>query len=321
VKYCFCILFSAGLACAQSGNTQSASTLYTVDINGHLVDNAQYVARDGDKTQLEQSLNGRTVPLESSDFHVLTDTPNHRVTETIVRRYSATGQLASTERIVTDESKSAAGSTLRATTYRSDINGNMVESERRVVDSQVHGDTTTSDVNISRPGLSGSFETTEKRNVVTTMAGNTTRSTEAIERPSGNGQFYEAARIVKEENKSGDKTTSSTALYELNSSRQMALARQEVATTTKTGNGGEVTELNTYAPSVYGIAQEQGGPLKLREQQTIVKEDKNGVVTETTSVSRPTLADPNRLGNADVISTLVCKGTCKGPLPALGSQP
>ena len=315
------MLLCAGAAIAQSGNTSSASTLYAVDINGHLVPDAQYAAHNGDKAQLNQSINGRDVPLESSEVHVLTDTPSHRVTEVLVRKYDPTGRLATTERTLTDEAISPAGSTLRAATFRTDINGSFVESERRLVESQTQGANTTAAVTISRPGLSGSFETAEKRKVVTTTEGNSIRSNEDIERPTGNGnQFFAAARVVTEEIKSPDKTTSSTALYEPDITGKMALARQDVATTTKTGNGS-VTELNTFAPAIYGVTRDESSGPKLREQQTVVREERNGVVTETTAVRRPTLVDPNRLGDPNVISTLVCTGTCKDSLKAPAPKP
>jgi len=318
VKYCFHLLCCAAFAFGQ----ESSSTLYTTDINGHVIPEAQYVARDGDKTQLNQSINGRQVPLQGSETRVLTDEPNHRVIETIVRKYDATGQLAATERTVTDETKTPAGSTIHASVFSSDVNGHMQETERRVIETQKQDSTTTADVTISRPGLSGSFDTAEKRQVVTTAQGNTIRETESIQRPSGNGsQFSEAARQVREETKSGDKTSSSTALYELDYQGKMALSLQNVATTTKTGPDTQVTELNTYAPSAYGIAREaQGGP-QLREQQTIERSERNGVVTETTVVRRPTLANPNRLGDPSAISTLVCTGKCDGPLQNPTAKP
>jgi hypothetical protein len=330
VKYCLCSGFyfvvCAGFTLAQTGNTQSASALYSIDINGHVVTDADYVARNGDKAQLNQSINGRQVPLESSEVRVLTNEPNHRVTETIVHKYDPTGQSSITERTITDEAKSGAGSTIHATVYRSDLNGSMAESERRVVENQVQGATTTAEVTILRPGLSGSFETAEKRKVVTVTDGDTVRTTEDIQRPSGNGsQLFQAARVVTEETKSTDKSTSSTALYELDVTGKLALSRQDVATTTKTA-AGSVTQLNTYAPSIYGVAREENGGPKLREQETIVREEKNGVVTQTTAVRRPTLQDPNRLDDPKVLSTLVCTGSCKDSLfkaaaPAPASKP
>ena len=310
MRYYLYSLLSAGLAYGQS-----ASTEFITDLNGRRVESAKYLSSNGDSALLTQSINGRNVPLERSEAKVLTDQPNHRVIETIVRRYDATGQLISTQRTVSDEQKSGGRSTIQATVYRSDTNGRLLESERRTIESQTQGGTTTAEVTIARTGMSGTWETAEKRKVVTVTEGDRTRETETIARPApGNLTFIEMARDVRETAKSGTTTTANTVHYELDYVGKMSLIRQETATTTKQGDGSEVTELNLYAPSIYGVAREGQASSKLREQQTVVRKENAGVVTETTSVRRPTLSDPNRLGDPNVISNLVCTGKCAGPL-------
>jgi hypothetical protein len=127
-------------------------------------------------------------------------------------------------------------------------------------------------------------------------------------------RFTEISRQVKESTKTDAMSTASTVHYELDYRGNMSVIRQEMATTTKRSDGSEVTELNLYAPSVYGVARVQEGESKLREQQLIVRKATDGTVNETTTVRRPTLADPNRLGDPTVISNLVCTGKCQGPL-------
>ncbi len=315
MKYCFYLLLCAG---AFAGNVaaQSTSVLLTPDLNGRNVESAAYVAKDGDRTELAQSINGRQVPLEKTDVHVLSEGPNGKTTETIVRKYDATGQLASTERTVSEEQKTPNGSVIHATIYRSDLNGSFQEAERRTIESQTQGNTTTSDVAISRAGLNGSFALAEKRNIVTVTnkdAGSV-QATEVIERPAQNGQLVEAAREVREQTKAGDKVTSNTANYELDYSGKMNLILQKVETTSKSPDGSVVTERNTFAPSMYGVARSGDGPPQLREQEVVVRRENNGVVTEKTTVSRPTLQDQNRLGPASPVSELVCTGKCAGPL-------
>ena len=314
MKYCFHALLCAGLALAQS-NTQANTTLYVTDLNGHQVPQAQYATRDGERQEVAQSINGVKSPIQRTETKVLSEEPNRRVTETIVRTYDASGMVASTTRTVSDEQKRAGGSTIRATVYRNDANGRLQEDERRVVETQTQGATTTAAVTVARPGLSGSFETTEKRQVVTTTEGTTTRETEAVQRLSrGNNQFYEAARSVREETKAGAKTTSSTATYQPDNLGKMSLSGQETVTTVKNSDGTQVTELNVYAPSLYGIARDEQGGQKLREQQTIVRRESGGKVTETTTVRRPTLTDPSHLDEPRVVSDLACTGKCDGPL-------
>lgn len=311
MKYC---LYS--LLCAGSALAQSEAVLLTPDINGRLVESAAYVAKDGDRTELTQSINGRQVPLEKTDVHVLSEGPNGKTTETIVRRYDGTGQLASTERTVSVEQKTPSGSVINATIYRSDLNGSLQEAERRTIESQTQGNTTTSDVAISRAGLGGSFALAEKRNIVTVTnkdAGSV-QETEVVQRPDANGQLAEAAREVREQTKAPDKVSSNTAHYELDYTGKMNLILQEVETSSKSPDGSIVTERNTFAPSIYGVARSGDGGPKLREQEVIVRRENNGVVTEKTTVSHPTLQDPNRLGPASPASELVCTGKCAGPL-------
>jgi len=311
VKYC---LYS--LLCAGSALAQSEAVLLTPDLNGRALESAAYVAKDGDRTELTQSINGRQVPLEKTDVHVLSETPSGKTTETLVRKYDATGQLISTERTVSVEKKTPTGSVTNATIYRSDLNGGQQEAERRTIESQTQGATTTTDVAISRPGLGGSFQVAEKRNIVTVAnkdAGSV-QETEVVQRPDQNGQLSEAAREVREETKAGDKATSNTAHYELDYTGKMNLIRQQVETTSKSPDGSIVTQRDTFAPSIYGVARSDDGAPKLREQEVIVRRENNGVITEKTTVSRPTLQDPNRLGPASPVSELVCTGKCAGPL-------
>ncbi len=104
MKYCLYSLLCAGCALAQSGG-KSTTDLLVPDLNGNRVEAAIYTAKDGDRKELTQSINGREVPLEQSDTHVLSEGPNGRTTETLTRKYDATGQVVSTERTVVEEKK------------------------------------------------------------------------------------------------------------------------------------------------------------------------------------------------------------------------
>ena len=100
MKYCFYSLLYAGLAFAQSKITE-----FVPDLNGRSVAAAAYTAKDGDRTELNQSINGRPVPLQASETRILSDGPQGRTAETVVRKYDATGKLASTERTVVETQK------------------------------------------------------------------------------------------------------------------------------------------------------------------------------------------------------------------------
>jgi len=313
VKYCFCSLLCAGVLLAQSAGN-STSALLVADLNGNRVESAIYTAKDGDRQELTQSINGRKVPLQQSETHVLSEGPNGRTTETVTRKYDATGQVASTERTVVQETKNPNGSVIHATVYRSDLNGQMAESERRTIQTQIQGATTTSDVTVSRPGLNGSFDVAEKRNIVTNTDGKTVHETEVVQVPAANGQLLETLREVRDQTTVDGTTTSTSARYEPDFTGKMSLARQQVSTTKKAADGSSVTEVDLYAPAAYGIARDQNATAKLREQEVTVRRESNGTVTETTTVSRPTLQDPSRLGPSTTVSELVCKGKCDGPL-------
>nr|MDP9113694.1 hypothetical protein [Acidobacteriota bacterium] len=277
MKYCFYLIVCA-CPFAPHAAAQSASVLLTPDLNGRSVESAAYVANDGDRTELTQSINGRQVPLQRTDTHVLSEGPDGKTTEIVVRKYDPTGRLTSTERTVSVEQKTPTGSVTKATIYRSDLNGGLQEAERRAIESQTQGSTTTTDVAISRPGLGGTFQVAEKRNIVTVTnkdAGSV-QETEVIRRPDPNGQLSETARETREQTKTGDKVASNAANYELDYTGAMKLIRQQVESTYKSPDGSVVTERNTFAPSIYGVARSGDGPPKLREQEVIVRREKNG---------------------------------------------
>lgn len=313
MKYCAYSLLCASLALAQSRGS-STTGLIVPDLNGNSIQAAVYTAKDGDRKELTQSINGRQVPLQQSETHVLSDGPNGKTTETLTRKYDATGQLVSTERTVVDEKKLPNGAVIHATTYRSDLNGQMAESERRTIESLTQGPTSTTDVTISRPGLNGSFDVAEKRSVVSNGDGKTVHETEVVQIPAANGQLMEAARLVREQSTVNGTTSSTEARYEPDFTGKMSLASQQVATIKKDPDGSLVTQLDLYAPAAYGIARTENATQQLKEQDVIVRREANGVVTETTTVSRPTMQDPGRLGPSSPVSELVCIGKCDGPL-------
>jgi hypothetical protein len=94
----------------------------------------------------------------------------------------------------------------------------------------------------------------------------------------------------------------------------MSFAGQQVTTAKKAADGSVVTQVDLYAPNAYGIARSENATPQLKEQDMTVRREKNGVVTETTMVARPTLQDPNRLAPPTPVSELVCKGKCDGPI-------
>ena len=305
MKHHFFALLATSLAIAQS-----STNIYTSDINGRTVDAASSVSPNGQRTELSRSVNGRQVPLQQSEEKVIRQDANGRVTERIIRKYDPNGQLASTERVVTETQKIPSGSKVRATTYRSDLNGQMQEVERTTTENVLQGAVTHADTLIERPTINGSFEPTEKRNAVIETANGTRHEDETVYRRSGNGSFVEALRRVKDEEKSADKTVDHVANYEPGMNGALQLKSQTVSTMTRRPDGAEVTEVNVYANAVDGKIQDNQAPQQIKEQQIIERVKTPGTLTETVSVRRPTVSDPTRLGNFQKISETVCKGVC-----------
>jgi hypothetical protein len=310
VKYC--VLALAASLCAG----QSVVSTVTTDLNGNRVVTSPTVSNDGTRTETSQSINGRRVPLEQTETKVLSEDANEKQVETIVRKYGQDGQLASTERVVTDTVKTGDGSRVNSTTYHSDINGRMSEAERTITESHQQGPVTRTDTVIERPTLNSSLQTVEKRSAVTEISGDNTHQDLTVFRRSDNGGFDAAIREVKDITKVGDQTIEKSALYEPRSTAALELSRQTVNTTTKRSDGSEVSEVDLYRASVPGVAQTTGSPQQLFEQQIITREKGPGdTVVQTLSVRRPTVSEPNHLGALEKVSETVCQGKCAPDKP------
>jgi hypothetical protein len=308
VKYCLFVLIPAAL-CAQS-----STVTINVDINGHRVESAPSVTTtEGDKTILNQSINGRLVPKEQTETRVLSETPTEKVTETFDRKFDQTGQLTLTERTLTTEQKRTDGGTsTNASVYRSDINGGMPEVERRQIETHPQGPgSTESDVTIARPSDNGGLQNVEQRKILTTTGPNSTHEDQTVYLKSTNGDFVARRRTVTDSQKSNDKTEASVANYETDYLGHMALLSSENTTTVVSKDGKQEIERNLYASASDGVARDDQGGQKIKEQQIIVRTPgPDGTVTETVSVRRPTLAEQTHLGPPVQISETVCTGKC-----------
>ena len=287
------------------------------DLNGARVEGQTFTSTDGERTERYQSINGRQVPLEQVVDRVIREDASGKVTERILRKFSPNGQLASTERVLIEESKlPAGGSSVRETTYRSDVNGGSQEAQRQTTETRVNGSSTTASTVIDRPTLNGYFETIEKRSEVTEGPVENQHSTASVYRRDGAGGFQEALRTVKTSSKVNDTTTETAANYEPGVTGQLQLASQTETTSTKRPDGAEVIQTNLYAQTVIGKLQESNAKMRVKEQQIVERRvNPDGSVIETLSVRRPSMADPNRLGDLQKLSETVCKGKCQ-PEPA-----
>jgi len=295
---------------------QSSVTSTTmVDINGRRVADGPEVVRTksnsrSETTELLQSINGRSVPLERVEEHVVREDSSGRVVERLIRRFDQTGSPTTPVKEVIEEQKRPDGtSTTQVTTYRGDINGSMQVVERSITELHKSGSTESAETIVQRPTVNGPLETVEKqsRTKVTQPAGYTEDT--ATYRRSGNGGFDVAVRQTTEHIQQGQQSSDSTAEYEIGSNGQLQLHSQKVTKTVTGADGSKEQVVDIFGQNVPGTVDPGG--LKLQEQQLIQKKPgPNDTVTESLSVRRPSVSDPKMLGPARQISETVCRGKC-----------
>ena len=303
MKY-YAIFALCSLALAQSSTSSSTEGVTPVTV----------VSSDHAQTLVTQSINGRQVPMQQTETHLLSKTATGSVTETIVKRYDPNGQLTSTEKIVTEVENRPGGSTTKSTTYNTDVNGNFSETERKTVDSETHGQTTNVNTVVERPSINGELQTVEKRAAVTEGKPGSSHEDETVYRPNGNGGFSVAQRQISDTSSKNNETTQTTALYQQNAdASQLQLERQQVTRTVKQPDGSEQQVVDYYLPSIPGEVRAAGAPPQLWEQDTIQRKPGPDKTVEQTVVARRTDPDhPNKLGAPEQVSKTVCQGNCSG---------
>jgi hypothetical protein len=312
----------AVLACSLFANAQQSnvSSTTSVDVNGNVVSDGPTISQsksaNGSQTTVTtQSINGRTVPLEQVDEHVLRNDTSGKVIERIIQRYDPQGNPLPPVRETIEEQKRPDGSsTVQSTTYRSDINGNMQVIQKSVTDTQKNGSGETSETVVQRPTGNG-LETVEKQTQVVSKQGDNYQAESTTYRSDGNGGFYPAVRQTTEHKVQGLEISENSAEYEKGgASGELQLHGQTVTKTTTRPDGSRDAVVDIYSRDVPGTVSGNESGLKLQERQTIESTPGPGnTVVETLSVRRPSLADPGTLGPPRQLSQTVCKGDCKPP--------
>ncbi len=301
------VIVAAGLSFAQ----QTVVSSGTFDINGRRVEGASSLVNQSpgsaDRIEMVRSVNGRSVPVESVEDKVVSESGGVKVIERVVKRYDANGRPGPPERVHIEERKNADGSVNMATSVmRADMNGNYALAERTVTESKKSGDTTNSSTVVERPTLNGSLEVVERKEVVKreTADGGVSQNSN-VSRRDTNGRFGEAGKQVLEKTVSGGRTVENVATYEAGSTG-MQLIRQTVSKEVAGSNQKEVDVFEAAQAGRVGDAKPQ-----LREQQIIEKTPTATGAVERISVRRPLASDPNRLGNAQKVEEIICTGKCK----------
>jgi hypothetical protein len=290
------------------------STTTQININGNRVPDGPAVihsksASGSETTEVLQSINGRTVPIERVEERVVRDDSSGRVVERLIRRYDQTGNPAPPAKEIIQEQKRPDGSsTKQVTSYRGDINGGMQMVERSTTEIQTSGSTENAETVVQRPIVNGSLDTVEKQSTVKVKQPSGYTEDKTTYRRDGNGGFHATVRETTEHSEQGAQATDSTAEYELGSTGQLQLHSQKVTKTVTAPNGSKEEVVDIFGQNVPGTVDPGG--LKLQEQQLIQRKAGLNEVTQTLSVRRPSVSDPKVLGPARQLSETVCRGKC-----------
>ena len=305
----------AGALCAQQKSRQDSS--YTYDVNGNRVGGRTIGTSTGPRgatsTERVQSLNGRSVPLESVKERVLRQGPSGKTVERIIQRYDQDGRPTPPEKVRVEERKGSGGrTTITTTTYRSDLNSRFSMAEKSTTESTKRGDTVSSTTLIERPSINGSMHVVEKQVAVETKKKTGGSRDVTIYRRNQGNSFSAAARETTQIVKQGQRETTTIARYNTTNSGRLELAGQTISDVRKHPDGSQSTVVNVYGAAAPGrsVSGYSSG-LHLREQQLIERrKSAGGGFVENTGVRRTSLSDPNKLGAYQAVSEVVCSGNC-----------
>lgn len=301
------VLIAAWCVCASAQQT----TTYKTDLNGRRITDGVYSAtQDGKtstRTEMTQSINGRMVPLESTEEKVVKEDSTGRVVERLIRRYDANGNPTSAEKQQVQEKFNSDGSVSSVlNVYRGDINGGYAFAERVVTDSSKSGDAVQANVIVERATINGSTDVVEKQTKVTSGEKDTVKSDVTTFRKDNSGRFVQHIRVVSDSKPQDGARVENTVQYELADNGQLRVASQTVARVRKNPDGTESKEVDIFR-AVPGRADPSAAP-RLQERQVIEQRKSGEQLVETTLVQRPTINDPGHLGPAQRISEKVCTG-------------
>jgi hypothetical protein len=297
----YLFLIAITVASAQSSTTYSGGGVVT--------------SKDGVVTDLRQSINGREVPLEQVERKVISKSGNTTVTEQTVRHYGPNGQVVSVERVLQETTTAANGdSTVKSTTYRSDVSGNMAPAERRTVETHKNGSSSVTETQVEKPSVNGSFDVAEKRTLNSQTTPDGKKEDETVYLRDTNGRLYTAQRSATVETKKGNETVSNTAIYEAGVNGDLSLARQKVAKTVVKADGSITEETELFGRASDGRARDASAGPQLTEKRVIeTQKASDGAVVKRESVQLPSVNDPNRLTAPREVSETVCRGECGKP--------
>lgn len=283
---------------------QSDRVTYTFDLNGRRAPVESSSKDNGASRELTRNVNGRTVPLESTEEKVISSSPDGRIVERFVKQFDASGQPATTIKIRVEERKGPDGATTTVTTvYDSTLNGGYALRERSTAHTSLAGNVTQTQTVAERPTVNGSLEVVEKR----TLLAEPSRNDLTVYRRDAAGQFTLAEReaaVIDDRN--GVKTTSIDK-YNTTATGKLDLAGQQVRRVETRPDGSVLEVVDLFGAGVGNYSEKP----TLREQQIFERKPGPGqTLTEFFSIRRPELGS-GKLGPAQTISETVCTGKCR----------
>ncbi len=310
-------MLAAGCLAGQQTSREVETYVYDGMGNRTLATTSSTTRRGDTVMHVERvrSINGREVPLESVQERVVSASGNVKVIERIVRRYDADGQPGPPEKIRIEEHTAEDGATTTsASVYRGDLNGAFYLAERSVEHIRRAGDVTTVTRSVEKPTLNATFEVVERSTQTTSEKDGASHSESVVYRRDASGNFHAALQEVVDRKKTQDAVLETVSIYEPASDAKLQLSLQMITTARMDPGGAERQQTDIFSVAVPGRTAPAGQTRpELRERQILERKTAGGgAVVEILSVRRPSLSDPDRLGPAQKVSEVICRG-CEPP--------
>ena len=284
------------------------STVWTIDASGHRVEGPLYAVTEsptgGERTETVQSINGRMIPVQSTEDRVVSQNSTNKVTERVIRKYDPNGNLGQPIKVRIEETKNPDGSTtIRSSAYEADLNGNQQLFERSTTEVRKNGATTETSIFVERGGAGG-LAPYERTNSVERQSGNGSQLESNTYRRDVNGNFTPYSQDTRQTTKSGNEQTTDTAHYELGADGRMALYSRAIDRSKTNPDGSQVTDTDVYSRfSVGKTGDVNASEPRLQEQShRQLTPGPNGSVIETTSVRARLPSDQSRFGQYETVS-------------------
>ena len=256
-----------------------------------------------------KSVNGRSVPVESTEEKVVSQSGGTTIVERTIRRHDADGRPGPPELQRVEITKNADGSTTTASQlYRSDLNGNRQLAERATTTLRPMGDRTETNTTVERPSINGEVRVAEKYASVAKKTPSGSETTASTYRADSNGSLREAERSLTVVTVSGPTTKSDATTYTLNSDNRLDVSERRIGTKVAGAGGAETESIDVYGSrNVLNMTDvSSGSQPRLQQQITVDRKPRgDGTVVETVTVKGRLPNDPSQFGTVEQVSNVI----------------